>query len=102
MAFTFTPGFNAKPVGWQRITSVSSSTALTAPANSTSPNACIIQPESQPIRITDDGTTPTSTVGLLIPVGEKYEYNGDLSRLRMIETAASATVNVQYYEVSPR
>ena len=57
-----------------------------------------LMPESQGIRIRDDGTDPTTTVGFLIPAGTCYIYDGDVRQLRIIEAAASATLNVLGYD----
>lgn len=98
MAFIFNPRVNAKPVGFQRITSLSSATSLTPPSPDC--NACIIQPESQSVRWRDDGTDPTTTTGGLIKAEQALEYTGQLDRIRLIETAASASANVTYYLIA--
>ena len=55
------------------------------------------QPESQSIRYTLDGSTPTSTVGFLVTAGTTVCYEGDLSLVRFIEIGASATLNVHVF-----
>jgi len=52
--------------------------------------------ETADIRVTDNGTSPTSSAGCLRPKNTLYAYEGDLSAFRMIGTAA-AVVWVQYY-----
>lgn len=83
------------PNGFQRITSLASATALTVPAGT---RMCWIQPETQDIRWCDDGTTPTTSIGHLIRINQTFEYTGDMAAIRLIEIAASATVNVVYYK----
>lgn len=87
------------PLGYQQITSLGSSTALTVPSDPEKQPAekAIISPESQSVRWRDDGTAPTTTVGYLLTAGSELEYDGDLSKLRFIETAASAKLNICYY-----
>ena len=97
MAFTFNSRVNAKPVGFQRIISLSAATALTPPTPDC--NACLIVPESQSIRWRDDGTAPTASVGALIKAEAIFEYTGQLDRIKLIETAASASVTITYYQI---
>lgn len=52
--------------------------------------------ETADIRVTDNGTTPTSSAGCLRPKNTLYAYEGDLAAFKMIGTA-SAVVWVQYY-----
>lgn len=81
-------------LGYQQITSLSASTALTVPAGAT---RAIIIAESQGVRWRDDGTAPTASVGMVLPVLVTLSYDGDLNRIRFIQQAASATLNVSYY-----
>lgn len=83
-----------KPCGFQQITSLSSATGLTVPANAL---VALIQAESQSVRWRDDGTNPTSSVGMSIPVNNILAYTGDLSTIKLIQVSASAIVNVSYY-----
>ncbi len=88
--------------GYQQITSLSASTALTVPQKTLSGLACsptyaVIRCETQNVRYRDDGTAPTSSVGMPLNVGDVLEYDGDLNKIRFIETTASAKLNVLYY-----
>jgi hypothetical protein len=49
------------------------------------------------VRWRDDGTNPTSAVGMPVPISTVLSYDGDLQRIRFIEQAASAKLNVSYY-----
>jgi len=82
------------PMGYQQITSLSSSTTLTVPSGS---NAALIQAQDNNVRWRDDGTAPTTSVGMLHLASAERWYIGDLSALRFIETTASAVLNVSYY-----
>jgi hypothetical protein len=81
-------------LGYQQITSLSASTALTVPSGAT---LAVIIPESQAVRWRDDGTAPTGSVGMPLAIATTLSYDGDLSRIRFIEQAASAKLNVSYY-----
>lgn len=82
------------PLGYQQITSLSSSTSLTVPAYAT---RALIQAETQDVRWKDDGSTPTSSSGMLLSATRDMLYTGSLSAIRFIETTASAKLNVSYY-----
>lgn len=62
------------------------------------PNRALIQCEAQDVRWTDDpDVTPTAAIGMLLKTNTVLEYTGDLSKLRFIEVAATAILNVHYY-----
>ena len=89
--------------GFQRITTLTASTALTIPAGLT-PSHVIINVETQSVRIRMDGTAATSTTGVLIAAGGSFElmepnanYEGLIRNIRIIEVAASAAVSVSYF-----
>lgn len=89
-------------LGYQQITSLSSSTGLTLPA--TDPNGlnctpafALIIAETQGVRWRDDGVAPTTTVGMPLAVGIPLQYDGDLSKIRFIEQTAGAKLNISYY-----
>jgi hypothetical protein len=83
------------PLGYQQITSLSAATALTIP--STDVSAAVIGAETQDVRWRDDGTSPTASVGNLLPAGTSMWFDGDLNRVKFIEATASAKINVNYY-----
>ena len=84
---------NMKPVGYAQVVGIAA--AIDPPVGG---RILKLSPETQGIRIRDDGTDPTTTVGFLIPAGTCYEYRGDVTRLRIIEAAASSTLNVLGYD----
>jgi hypothetical protein len=89
-------------LGYQQITSLSSSTGLTVPTTDSSgnkqqPTFALIIAETQGVRWRDDGTAPTASVGMPLAVGVPLQYDGDLSRIRFIEQTASARLNISYY-----
>jgi hypothetical protein len=66
----------------------------TVPATAT---AVLITVESYAIRWTDDGTTPTSSLGNPLDAGDKWFYTGDPSKLQFIRQTSTAKVNLNYY-----
>lgn len=91
------------PLGFQSLSSLSSSTGLTVPGGATTARVCV---EYQPVRYRDDGTAPTATVGMplvpalaIVPVQPScFDYNGDLTAIRFIQQQAGAVVDVSYYK----
>jgi len=82
-------------LGHVQLASLASATGLTVPSGAT---ACYIRVEGQPVRFRDDGTDPTAAVGmLLLPADVPFFYDGTMTALKFIETAASAKVNVAFY-----
>ena len=81
-------------LGYQQITNLSSAVGLTIPAGAT---LALIVPETQNVRWRDDGTDPTSTVGMPVYIGASLSYDGDLNRIKFIQEAASAKLNISYY-----
>ena len=83
--------------GFQQIATLTAATKLTVPAGA---RMCRIEATTQAIRWRDDGTAPTTTVGMLMNVGDILTYDGTvvaLTALRFIEVTASAKLNVSYY-----
>jgi hypothetical protein len=81
-------------LGYQQITSLSASTALTVPTGAT---MALIVAETQGVRWRDDGVAPTASVGMPLATGVSLSYDGDLKAIRFIQQTASATLNVSYY-----
>ena len=90
-------------LGYQQITSLSSATGLTVPTidpvtgANVKANFALITAEAQALRWRDDGTAPTSTVGMPLAVGVTLQYDGDLSKIRFIEQVGGGIVNISYY-----
>lgn len=87
------PG-NLTPKGYQQITSLSAAASLTVPTGAT---IALIQAQDRDVRWRDDGTDPTASVGMVIAAGDALPYTGSLAAIKLIETTASAKVNVSYY-----
>jgi hypothetical protein len=89
-------------LGYQQITSLSASTALTVPIRDVNGLSCrpaiaIITPETQAVRWRDDGVAPTASVGMPLAAGVTLQYDGDITKIRFIEQTASAKLNISYY-----
>lgn len=84
----------AVPQSYEQVTGLSVAKGLTVPPGT---KYAIIQPESQAVRWRDDGPAPTASVGMEAPVGVDLFYDGDLTKIRFIQVAASAKLNVSYY-----
>lgn len=85
-----------KALGYQQLTvDATTAQALTIPAGTA---AILITPETQAIRLRDDGVSPTAAVGYPVPVGAEMRYTaGNKSAIRIIGQVASSVVNVLYY-----
>jgi len=89
-------------LGYQQITSLTASTALTVPARDLNglnckPTIALITPETQAVRWRDDDVAPTASVGMPLAAGVTLQYDGDLTKIRFIEQTASAKLNITYY-----
>lgn len=87
-----------RPLGYQQMTSLSTSSAvgLQGIPSSEQVQLTIIAVEGAGIRWRDDGTDPTSTVGMPVNAGQTLPYVGDPSKIKIIGQASGATVNVSY------
>ena len=91
-----------RPLGYQQITSLSSATHLTLP---TPPAGflvgyVVIQCEgagTDSVRWRDDGTAPTSSVGMMLDGGQELDYTGDPTMIQFIVDAGSPKLNISYY-----
>lgn len=86
------------PCGYQALSpDASTSVGLTVPTGK-NVTRCLISVETADVRIRDDGTNPTSSVGMLIKKdSQPWSYEGDLSALKIISTSGTAAVKVLYY-----
>ena len=66
--------------------------------NGQRPSACLLQAEAQNIRWRDDGTDPTTSVGMLLNAGQIILYDGDLAKIRFIAATSGGILNVSYYK----
>jgi hypothetical protein len=89
-------------LGYQQITDLSSAVGLTIPTvdvagNKQQPTRAFIVAEGNDIRWRDDGTAPTASVGMILIRNNVLSYDGDLSKIRFIQSGSGAKLNVSYY-----
>lgn len=87
--------------GYQQIVDLSVAVGLTVPAANPDrklPRLALIRCEGKSVRWRDDATDPTALIGMPMNVGDMFLYTGDLAAIKFIQTAASAALNVSYYE----
>lgn len=73
-------------------------TATALPTIPSGASEAFVVCETQPVRWRDDGTNPTASIGVLLPINTAFPYIGSLARIKFIETTASATCSVSYYQ----
>ena len=87
--------FAGVPCGFQQLTSISASTGLTVPGGA---KYAVLCAEAQMVRLRDDGTAPTASVGFNLVVGVPYVYcSQDLTKAKVIQSTAGSILNVLYY-----
>lgn len=87
-------------LGYQQVAAAGTVAAfsLTVPTTRvTMPNMVRLQAETQALRYRDDGTDPTTAVGMLIPANTFIDYDGDINKIRLINATAGAILNASYY-----
>lgn len=100
-----------KVIGFQQFTSntltaaVACSTALLVDSQGNKANAAVFSAggSTGAIRFRDDGTAPTSNIGMRLPAGvAPYFYQGDLYRILFIvdSVPGNADVNATYVQVA--
>lgn len=90
--------FGSTPRGFQQITDLSVAVGLTPPAGGAS--VALLNVVGQNVRWRDDGVAPTAAVGMLLVVGDEFTYQGDLTKLKLIEVVSGAELNVSYYSAT--
>lgn len=91
------PAFEAPRInlGFEQLTGLSGAVSLNVPDGA---RYAIIAVETKAVRWRDDGTAPTSAIGMPLPVGAFFFYAGDLYAMQIIEQSASASISVSYYK----
>jgi len=100
------PGVAVTPVGYCQI--AAATLAAATPLSSCSggipagANLALLQAETQNIRWRDDGTAPTTTVGMILIQGAHQPtlYAGTLSKLQFIDATAGGILNVTFYRAA--
>lgn len=84
-----------KPLGYTQIAVLTSAVGLGTVPDST--KMAVIIPETQTVRWRDDGTNPTASVGMPLTANSVLFYRGTMSAFKVIETTATAKLNVSFY-----
>jgi hypothetical protein len=80
----------------QTLTGLSSAKGINPPPDA---NYVRMQAVTQTVRYLDDGTDPTASDGMrLLADGSGEWYTAEIHKLRFIEEAPSATVNLLFYK----
>lgn len=89
--FTIMPAF-----GFEQITAITTTAkGFVSPAGT----RCVIQAQDTALRWRDDGTSPTTTVGMVLAAGSDMYYEGPMDAIKFIRDGASGTgvVNASFY-----
>ena len=91
-----------RPLGYSQIlnATLAASTGIVFPTfpGGSLPGYAIIQCQGGTVRWRDDGTAPTSTVGMSLATGEELDYSGDLTMIRFISSAGTPILDISLYE----
>ena len=90
----FTADAAIRPLGYVQLTNLATATG----GGIGTGRVALIQTLNQNVRWRDDGTAPTTTVGMRLHAGETFLYTGDLRELLLIEEVAGAELNISTYE----
>jgi len=83
-----------EPAGYRQISSPSTATGVQMGEG----RVALIQVLNQNVRYRDDGTDPTDSFGVRIHAGESIWYTGDLRKVKFIEEASGAEINILAYK----
>jgi hypothetical protein len=88
------------PAGYCQVTGLSSAKLISTCSGGIPQKTVLVQVcvEAQAVRYRDDGTSPTSSVGMPVPAGVCFSYSGKLSALSFIEQSVGAILNVSFYQ----
>lgn len=87
-----------QPAGFVQLTSLATAAGFSANQIPDNAKVVMIQAESQTVRWRDDGTNPTTTVGMNLVAGDMLVYSGTMSAIKFIEVSASAKLNCTFYK----
>jgi len=89
-------------LGYQQITTLTAAVGLTVPQKDVNGLACkpaiaIITPLTATVRWRDDGVDPTAAIGMPLAAGVTLQYDGDLTKIKFIQSGGTAELNITYY-----
>lgn len=83
-----------EPAGYRQISSPAAATGVQTGEG----RVALIQVLNQNVRYRDDGIDPDASTGVRIHAGESIWYTGDLRKIRFIEEASGAEINILVYK----
>jgi len=93
MADRFYADATIEPAEYVQLTDLGTATGIGAGGG----RVAMIQCLNQNVRWRDDGTDPTTTVGIRLHAGATFFYTGNLRSIRFIEETAGAELNINLY-----
>lgn len=93
----YQPSYVFTPLGYQQIsaTTLASATNLSPPDGA---RVADIQVDTATVRYRDDGTAPTTAIGIQLFNGlAPLSYSGNLAAIQFIAVSGSPVLNVTYY-----
>jgi len=84
-----------KPLGYEQNKTLTTAKGLTVPDGA---QVAVIQCLTQHVRWRDDGNDPTAAIGMRLASEQSLFYTGDLTAIKFIQEAATAELNITYYE----
>lgn len=94
MADRFTADATISPLAYVQIADVSSAVGVPYGGG----RVALIQALNQHVRWRDDGIDPDATTGVRLHAGETIFYVGNLRKIKFIEEASGAEINVAVYD----
>lgn len=88
--------FNRVALGYGQLTSLAAAASL--PNIPSGASEAFVVCTGQTVYWRDDGTAPTATIGMPLPINTPFPYIGSLARIQFIQTGATAVCNVSYYQ----
>jgi hypothetical protein len=82
------------PLGYQQISPVSATQFLTVPLAARVAEICV---ETNNVRYRDDGTAPTTSVGIPVSSGTCFQYSGSLTAIEFTYVTSPSVLDVSYY-----
>lgn len=82
------------PKGHEQIASPAASTPLNVPAGA---SRALLNCTAVGIRLRGDAGVPTAALGILLEPNAKLWWVGDLSKVRVIQSAAGGILDVEYF-----
>lgn len=92
---------NYEPAGYHQLDSDDLNSAVGIPGIGHA-RVALIQALNQNVRWRDDGVDPTDSVGMVLVAGFDMFYTGDLNKIKFIETADGAEVNITLFKTAAR